>query len=318
MASQFTFIMYLIRVNVHILGILGNIASFVIFSRPVFKKNSINVYCRALAIFDCFTLNQLYTDMNLVLFNTFPPDYSEPFCKIFYYISIAGSSIPGWILVAFSVDKMLSMRKLQKFDFIKRRSFQFGMIAIVAVINLLLYLEIPILIKLKPDGHNSTQCTTSAMPHDDVIGAVYLIEASLVPFIIMVWCSVVIIRIIGSSRRKSIIGKQAVKKRRSRDFKFALTSLTFNVLFIVLKVPLVLYYIVYSTGHDLGEEIYQIATLMFFLNAAISFLVYMVSNSLFRKELYLLMHIQRFTRITETIQMQTTVITVRPMPSIDI
>jgi len=34
------------------IGLVGNLLSFLVYSRKAFKKNSINIYCRALAIVD--------------------------------------------------------------------------------------------------------------------------------------------------------------------------------------------------------------------------------------------------------------------------
>lgn len=312
------YITYGTRGSVNLVGILGNIISFVIFSRSAFSKNSIGVYCRALALFNCFTLNQLAADVALFFYDSYPPDFIDIYCKLSYYITVVGSSITAWILVAFSVDKMLSMKKQPRFDFIKKRSFQLGLIVGIFFFHLVLYIELPILLYSGLDPKlNETKCIK---PYDSIIGALYLVEASLIPFIVMVYSSVVIIRTIGQSRRKSIVGKEAVRKRRTRDFKFALTSLSLNFLFISLKLPLVLFYALSSVGFLLNDDYFQIATLLFFANASISFFVYVASNSLFRRELVDCVNIRRrssLVRPADTMHRRSTLITVRPLPSIE-
>lgn len=174
--DAFVSFIYISRAVVNLLGIIGNIISFIVFCRSVFRKNSISVYCCALAIFDCFTINQLYIDICLI-FDYYPPDNSEIICKIYFYISSAFSSIPPWILVTFSVDKMLSMRKTQKFEFMNKRSFQIGIIAVFAIANILLFSEIPVLLVRVPrelENYSYLTCDSTAMPYINIVGALLL------------------------------------------------------------------------------------------------------------------------------------------------
>ena len=313
------------RGTVNLLGIIGNLISFIVFCRPAFRKNSISIYCCALAIFDCFTINQLIMDICLIIDTDFyPPDHSDIVCKIYFYISSSFSNIPAWILVAFSVDKMLSMRKSQRFDFVRTRSFQLGLIAVIAIANILIFSEILVLLErsLVPESGDISSnltlaCESTAMPYIKIVGALYLLIGSILPFAIMMYSSVSIVKLISRSRRKSIGDgmKAAVRRRKSRDFKFAVTSLTFNFLFIALKLPLCLHYVLSSLGVDVPYDFFLIASLLFFINSSISFLVHFVSNSIFRKELCLLLGIN-FAVPVEHGQ-STMVITVRPLHSGD-
>ena len=321
--DAFLSFIYISRAVVNLLGIIGNIISFIVFCRPVFRKNSISVYCCALAIFDCFTINQLYVDICLI-FDYYPPELSDIVCKIFYYITTAFSNIPAWILVAFSIDKMLSMKKSQRFEFVKTRSFQFGIIAMSAIANILIFSEVLVLLVRVPEPdsseYNSTNltlaCDLAAMPYISIFGTLYLIIGSILPFAIMVYSSVSIVKLITTSRRKSIgDGKQAaIRRRKSRDFKFAVTSLTFNFSFIALKLPLVLYYVLSSIGVNTPYAYFNVSSLLFFINSSISFIVHFVSNSIFRKELCLLLRINTSVPVEHA---QSTVITVRPLHSGD-
>ena len=73
------------RIAVITIGLIGNLITFIVFSRPVFSKNSISTYCRALAIFDCFSIYELVADVGLVSFNYFVPQKSDIGCKLYYY-----------------------------------------------------------------------------------------------------------------------------------------------------------------------------------------------------------------------------------------
>ena len=311
---------YISRGSVNILGIIGNLISFIIFCRPVFRKNSISVYSCALALFDSFlAINQFYIDIYLSL-DFFPPEHSDIVCKIYYYITTAFSGIPAWILVAFSIDKILSMRKSRRFEFIKKRAFQYGLIAVFAIGNILIFSEVLVLIGRVPNEEsNFTEftCDLTEMPYVGIIGALYLLEASIIPFLIMFGTSVTIVRLITRSGRKSIgIGKNALtQKRKTRDFKFAVTSLTFNCLFITLRLPLVLFYILTSAGIYMPDSYFQLASLLFFIDSSNSFLVHFASNSIFRKELVVLFRIRLPFKVTQ--MPPTSIIHVRQLNSSD-
>lgn len=299
--DAFVSFIYISRVLINFLGIIGNILSFIVFSRPVFRKNSISVYCCALAIFDCFTINQLIMDI-YHFYYYFPPEHSEIICKLFYYITIAFSGIPAWILVAFSIDKILSMKN-SNFEFYKKRSFQFVLIAFFAIANILIFSEILVFLKRVPIYPNNSvdlMCDLAYMPYISIVVELYLLEASLVPFVIMFCSSIVIVKYLTESRRK-IMGNAnnaLVQRRKSRDLKFAVTSLTFNCFFIILKMPLVIYYILSSTGLDIPSYSYlNVASLLFFINSSISFLVHLTSNSIFRRELGIILRIAFFLQV---------------------
>lgn len=308
------------RLIIICLGIIGNLISFIVFCRPVFRKNSVSVYCRALAIFDCFTLCQLSMDISQLFYDFYPPDNSDIFCKIFYYNSTAFSCILAWILVAFSVDKVIIMKKSTRFDFFKKRSFQLSVVAVLAVFNLLLFSEVLILLVRVPEiKDNSTQllCDLTAMPYIEIFGALYLIIGSLVPFLIMIATSVFTAKLLKESRHRSIGHGNSVivQKRKNRDLKFAATSLTFNCLFIILTLPLVFYYVLSSAGIEMSMEYFESSSIFFFLNCSISFLVHFISNSIFRKELCIILRI-RVSVPVEHVQ-STRIIVVKPLNSID-
>ena len=99
--ARFNFILRITTIIVIIIGLVGNFISFILFSRsPSFRKNSISIYSRALAIFDSFIIYQAIVNFYLILDNYYIGMYSDLTCKLIYYILYAFGSIPGWILIA--------------------------------------------------------------------------------------------------------------------------------------------------------------------------------------------------------------------------
>ena len=128
-----------VRFGVILVGLLGNMITFIIFSRPVFQKNSISIYCRALAVFESFTIVHLVYEYGIAFSSYFLGNYSDITCIIYNYANSAFGPIPGWILIALSIDKLLNMKNIGN-SLIKKRWFQLVVIASIVLFNLLLYI----------------------------------------------------------------------------------------------------------------------------------------------------------------------------------
>lgn len=273
----------LIRLVVCAFGIVGNLITFAIFLRPAFKTNSISIYCQSLAISECFIVWQFAMDLGVIFYNTTIPDQSDFLCKINFYVMSGFSSIPGWILVAFSIDKLLSMTK-SPLTVLKKRHFQLTVVALIFLINLLLYLEIPIQLKLKIYIRGGYYCDVSTMNSFIVVIIVYLFASGLLPFGIMITTSIIMIVTIYRSRQRLERSLPIARKRKSRDVKFAISSLVFNFVFICFKCPGVVMYLLAGYGFKISDFVENIVLLMFYVNSSIGFILHSLSNSLFRNE----------------------------------
>lgn len=272
-------------------GLVGNIISIVIFSRKAFRKNSISIYCCALAIFDSFTIYMAIINFYLLLYTYYIPMYSDAMCKLINYIMYAFGSIPGWILIAFSVDKLLSLKRVS--SQMKRPIVHFAIIIGIVLFNLVLYIGIPIYIRLSPVqmyGMTFEFCDPSSLHFAQALNVIFLVEGSILPFVVLFVSSLITIKMLRDSRRHvNLIRMSTDHSRISRDNKFAVTSLIFNFLFILLKLPL-LY--CSSVGYTLvNNYLLQVANLLFFVYFSIGFWIHFVSNSLFRRELFILFRI---------------------------
>ena len=303
--------MVIIRLVMIIIGLIGNVISFIVFSRPVFRKNSISTYCRALAIFDFFTIADLIASIGLGFFDTFYPFYSEVACKVYIYSIIGFASIPGWILIVFSLDKVLTMKRIGT-DTLKKKSFQYGIIAAIALVNLLLYIEIPIYIQvvtIKVYGTTLNICDLSTLPFGTFVATMFLVEGSLLPFLIMFVSSIVSIKMIRDSARKIERNSNAdISNRKSKDFKFAISSVAFNVSFIVFKLPITVVFILENFIPTLAADYSLLAVVgtVSFIHYTSSFFVHLLSNSIFRREFMILFKIRK-PRTVDSIQLTNTV-----------
>ena len=112
-----------------------------------------------------------------------------------------------------------------------------------------------------------------------------LVNTTIVPFFIMILSTIITLREVFRSRNKSSFNTST----KTRDIKFAITSISLNVLFLIFNLPTTLYNIIRFNliSHNLiqlNSIISPIIYLVFHLNYATLFYVNLIVNSLFRKE----------------------------------
>jgi hypothetical protein len=182
---------------INFLTIVGSILSFIVFSRKAFQKSSIRIYCRMLAIFDLYVIFNLivgiysqitYQGVQLIAYNSY-------LCKVSYYITYAFSSVPGWILVVFSIDQLIDVSMTKRFAFFKMKWFQIAIVLGIFIIHCALYSQVFVLVTnqvtiIGKVVAYSCDALSLAVP------IIYLIESSLVPFLIMIITSSLILRIL--------------------------------------------------------------------------------------------------------------------------
>lgn len=303
---DFYIIISYIEFAVWIVALFGNILSFIVFSRDSFAQNSINVYCRAMSIFDSFIIINIVDYFYSRILNNQIFLTSMLMCKMNNYLVLSMSSITEWVLVMFSFDKMICVTQMTKFSFFKKPKFQVCMITVITLINLAIYTPVPVWInfELYPMGHNSSifACSIDTVPFFKTIGMIYLIESTLVPFaLFMLTTFVIIIAIYKSSKnlQRTISFTQQYKHRRAKDRKFAFNSIVLNLLFIIFKLPISLCFIVDLGQNELSYFVIIMSEFAFFLNPCTRFFSYLLINSIFRRELVLLLRLDRFFRIVK-------------------
>lgn len=293
-SSEDTFynIINIITESVVIIGLIGNILTFVVFSRRKFRNNSISIYFRALAIFDSFIVLEAVINFYLIFYKYYIAQYSDTVCKLVSYSSYTFGSIPGWILIALSIEKLLSMKKVT--NTMKRPFIHYSIVIAIFLFNILLYIEIPIYLKLVPIEYYGVQvmfCDTAFLWFGNVLNIVYLVNGTVLPFVIMFVTSLIMIKALRDSRRQiEAIGTSGGNRKR-REIKFAVTSLAFNGSFVVLKMPLL---VCLSVGLTVVDFYFlQVAVFLFYLNFSLGFFVHFIVNSVFRKELFIVFRIRK-------------------------
>ena len=299
---------------INFMGILGNICSFIVFSRPTFAKSSIGVYCKFLALFDLFTLFNLVNGLVGFIIGYSPLNNLTYICQLGFYITVGISPIPGWILVLFSIDQLITVSMTKRFGFIKTKWFQYVLIAAVFLFHCGIYSPVVLMVDVHNiTDENGTVLFLSCDSFTLILPLFYLVESSLVPFTVMIVTTSRIVQLLVQSRhRTSELGsnqsaesnrsetttaKNELKTpssiRRARNLKYGFNSVILNILFIILTFPVVVLYIFPQYDFFLYNLIDSICMVFFYLNFALHFWVHFAVNSIFRNQFLILLRIKK-------------------------
>lgn len=150
--------------------------------------------------------------------------------------------VSSWTLVVVSIDRLLAIACPMRFPLVSQRRFQIFIIVLVYLYNMAYYsyLLVDNNLYYEEKFDNATNTTISGINcdvSDDIL--LYwldLVNSSLLPFFSMMLTSFITIVFILKSRKK--FSSIAIKSRKLvRDRKFAITSISLNVLFLILNMP---------------------------------------------------------------------------------
>ena len=275
------------------IGFIGHVISIIVFLRKPFRANSISTYCIALAIVECLALVKFVQNIAVIAYNINNlNDVSEELCKSLNYIATLLVSIQPFIMVVFSIDKLLSMRT-RSFPILKKKWFQLSIVAAIVLFNMAIYIYFPILLKRREAAPGRFVCDLTAMSFFTILMTEALIQTFILPFGILIITSVLTIRQLYRSRylieRVGNVGKD----RKSRDAKYAITSVTLNIMFIVLKLPYLVFYVLNAYFLYFNVYFLNISAYLFYLYASLGFFVHLATNSVFRREFLLLFRLAK-------------------------
>ena len=170
-----------------IIGTIGNILAFIIFSRKRFENTIFATYFRFLLAVD--TVGLLYLALGRFLklrFNFIIRDINEPLCKLTMLLAYSVPPISAYFLVAISIDRWLTITKPTILLFRKKKSFQilvsFGIILSNFIYNGQLFFSYIGIINEYP-AVIEPMCL---IPFERTLQTMDLINSTIIPFLIMI------------------------------------------------------------------------------------------------------------------------------------
>lgn len=287
---------YYISYFINFIGIVQNIILFLVFSRKVFEKRTIRFYSKTLAIFDSFVVFNFACGLSNLIVGRSPIHYSDTICKIYFFISMGISPIPGWILVAFSIDQVISISLTRRYEFFRKRWFQYVMIVVILFLHCLIYFEVVFETNIQPI-HIGNETVPWCDTRTTILPLVYLGISVSVPLAIVSATTIYIMRALFKSRNQVLStrpsGPTGSSIRRARDLMFGFNSAILNILFIIFSFPIIVFYLIPIPNVILSNILKSFGFVFFYSHFATHFWIYFTVNSIFRNEVLILFCIRK-------------------------
>ncbi len=91
-----------------VIGTIGNILSFAVFSRKAMRGSLTAFLFRCLAVFDLLTIQQFWENI-FYLFGVVVVPPNNWYCRILYLICVSSQYIAAWVLVGISVERFIGV-----------------------------------------------------------------------------------------------------------------------------------------------------------------------------------------------------------------
>ena len=302
--QQVTYIFQCIQLIVGVLGIIGNILAFIVFSRPNLKRHSYSFYCRVMAIFDMGILVYTFRNWAAYVLEANLDIVSLFFCTITLFVVYILGDQSILMLTFITADRMLTIVYMNRFSFLKKRWFQWFIIFLGVVYNVLINLMLPINYRLVEIdlGTNSSESFKLCFLHTQIIVNqtwIHLANFFFLNILVNNILNIKIIWFIVSSRRNVA---RISNHSTYRDRKFAITSIGLNLTSLILKLPLCIAFLIINSIVINFDQLIAIQTIVItigIIDNGFSFIINFFVNSIFHDEFLALIGIRKQNFISD-------------------
>ena len=276
-----------------LIGLAGNLISYVIYSRPCFQVSSAAFYLRSMAVIDSLAL-VIWTEMFYLNFGIDLKTSSSIACKVLAFFTYSVPAMSAWLVFALSVDRMINIWFKEMFYFMRLRGFQV-LIGIVLVIFILaIYSPILIFYDLVHDTSPPSCSSSNLIVH--LVTWMNTGVSALAPFPGMLVSSILVLyrfhdnSLLTSSHAQNLrtVTKKdiLIKRRALKEKQLAMTSVIKSLVFIVTTISVtIMSLVVIYNFNVVNMFIFKIVVIVYKANFMLPFLVYWISNRRFRTEL---------------------------------
>ena len=263
------------------IGIIGNILSLCVLTRKKFRKLSVSVYLRGLAVSDFFTL--LVSNTFLYFLEKTAGNYMRDSqgwaCKIFIWLHLSLPWVSSWLLVCISVERVIVVYIPHKAKKLCTSTKAY----IVTSLIYLLFLIGNIHVFFKYDIH-AGYCNLVDKIYNVALGGVAIALYSILPALVIIICNLVIVcTLMKMSRAQKTMSHDKSASHNNKNLTvmlvincifFLILTSPFNIILMFIDQVAINVHIIYA--------LYELSS----LNHTINFILYIICGSLFRKELF--------------------------------
>lgn len=266
-----------------VFGVIGGVFGLILFisSRKLSLMGPVIIY-RSLFIYDLLTLVQIVVNILVFSLNILVLNSSSIICKVWNFLNYSVSAISPMLLVYISVDKLITIKYPTRRKYLKNKKYQLIFVFFVSFFNFIYY--VPSIIGIDLVNYNgSNTCTYISYDFQNIISFMDLFNRAILPFILMTTFSIALILVVIQSRRRVLAnGSISEKKTFRKDVKFSISSITFNIFFLIGNLPVSL--LLFFPDFINYLFMYTIVFWLFYLCYAVNFYILFITNSIFRQE----------------------------------
>jgi hypothetical protein len=296
-----TQIFWYMLLAVILIGVLANLIAFLVCSSSSLRNTVFSVYFRFIATIDTLTLlfNSFLQKFLAAMFEIKIYNMSNDYCRLNKIISYALTSTSSWILVAISVDRYLRIAFPIRFLFRKKRSLQLFVCILLLLKDLIFYSQLYMsFVQTTYSYDNTTNQSLEEITRCEVINAnvlywLDLFNSALIPGLLMLICTVMILKCLHDSKKINITSngneKSISYSISNRQQKFAFTACILNLIFFVTNFPITVYDLYtdyYYVDATLKKMLFSFFFLIYYVNFGSVFFINFTVNSNFRKAFF--------------------------------
>lgn len=292
--DKVTYILEYTMLAFTLIGIGLNIFTFVVFLQKKFHKMAFSFYFRILLTSDTLLLLVNFNYFFEIVYSRSLDHIWIGFCKLLQYISYVSGAVSIWTISLILLDRFLSIAYCNRFLIIKKRRFQVLTVLLVIVINSIYYITIPIYRKL----HENTSVNSSPIcSYIDQRKAFIVYWSDLINMVLgclilnNVLTALTLSCIFNSRKRIHKEETYLMSNLRFQDIKFAFNSIALNVVIFVCQTPISIILIL-SIYRGQSYSLFSVGLLLFTFRCSMSFVVNMVSNSIFYSQVLVILKLK--------------------------
>jgi hypothetical protein len=282
-------------------GIIGNTLSFVIYKRKVFRDRAIANYLSVLAVFDSFNLIVYQLSTRAVYTQT-----SITYCRFMNFLVSFMPNVCSWLVMLVSADRLVSTLSPMSIQILSKKWLQYSFMVAVVVLQAIFHAYNFLIAALVLNKENNQyQCMYYMSPFLYNIVYVKSFNQTFFPVVIMLTCSLYMVKYLVDSKKKIKKGSSSAFKEKQFAFMTLFLNFFFFVCFLPFDVYLILSHIFMPFNISYLSESWNwyvaqgICKIFLYIHSSASFFVYLLVNRLFRQEVLSILYIFR-KRIRKT------------------
>ena len=294
-----------------LVGLTGNVISFLVFSRKRMRDTTASVYLRFLSVFD--TLVLLTSVLRHLIRNFTYMDvrkFSDFACRLHVWVSSSSRQVAIWLLCVIAIDRMLLIKHpiWAKANCTKKRSIYVGLTMALVLFTL----DSPTFMFYQrrelythSNETNASVLTGYACTHSTqtfkyfstkIKSVLILLLFSIAPVICLAYCNIILLKELTRRHHKKQTRRvnTAMKVKEQLELRSVTKMLvTVCIFFIIITVPGCIYLVLEPYLLDraipydasISSMMNAILACLLYSNNTFNFILYCVSGQLFRKEL---------------------------------